>query len=119
MRDPYRKKQRDLRRIARAAHRPRITNLFDIYHPEYKKYDESRDRLDWYIHWNAQWDWVNRIAGGAHCSFMGGVPSHFRRGRNRNLRTRQKAALNRAFREDDWDNFVLPEGRNDIRWLWW
>ena len=119
MRDPYRKKQRDLRRIVRSAQRPRIYDLFDVYHPEYKKYDESRDSQDWHTHWNAQWDWVSRMAGGGRQTGMGGVPSWFRRDRNRKLRTRQKAALNRAFREDNWDGYILPLGRHDIGWLWW
>lgn len=119
MRDSYRKKQRDMRRAARSAMRPSVFTLFDIYHPEYKKYDDSPDRCDWDVHWNAQWAWVSRLSGGGGNSGMGGVPAYFRRDRNRQLRTQQKAALNRAFREDDWDDFILPRGCHDIRWLWW
>ncbi len=115
---PNREKLRDLRRIARSAQRPRIYDLFDVYHPEYKKYDQSRDRLDWHIHWDAQHDWVAQVAGGCQGGW-GGVPSSFRRDRNRQLRNRQKAALNRAFRADDWGDFSLPRGRNDIAWLYW
>lgn len=118
MRDPYRKKQRDLRRCARSAHRPRIDDLFDVYHPEYKGGNSSRYNEDWHIYWNAQHDWVAQIAGGNRPGW-GGVPASFRRDRNRQQRTRQKAALNRAFREDNWDNFALPRGRHDIAWLYW
>lgn len=116
MRDPYRKKQRDLRRAARSLLRPSIYNLFDVYHPEYKKYDRSRDNQDWYIYWNAQHKWVDRIAGGPHGESINSV---HRRDRNRLLRTLQKAALSKAFRLGDWDDFVLPKGRRDIRWLYW
>ncbi len=118
MRDPYHKKQRDLRRNARSAQRPSIFKLFDVYHPEYKEYDKSYHSGDWQIHSNAQWAWVSRLSGGCG-SGMGGVPAWFRRDRNRQLRTQQKAALNRAFREDAWDDFMLPESHHDIRWLWW
>ena len=113
MRDPRKKKHRDLRRIALSAHRPSIFSLFDIYHPEYKKYDNISD---WQIHWNAQWAWINRIVGGdlPGC----GVPAWYRRAHNSQLRTRQKAALHKAFREDDWDGLSLPRGRRDIGWLW-
>ena len=118
MRDPYRKKQRDLRRIARSAQRPRIYDLFDVYHPEYKGYDTSRREDDWRIYRNAQNEWVARVAGGDRPGW-GGVPASFRRDRNRQLRTRQKAALNRAFSEGDWDDFSSPRGRHDIAWLYW
>ena len=120
MRDPYRKKQRDLRRIARSAQRPRIYDLFDVYHPEYKDYDYYNyySPYEWHFYRNAQNEWVARITGGNHAGW-GGVPASFRRDRNRQLRTRQKAAVNRAFREDDLDDFRLPRGRHDIDWLWW
>lgn len=116
MRDPYRKKQRDLCRIARSAQNPCIYDLFDAYNPEYKDYDRSYFSEDWRIYWNAQREWVSRFTGGVS---SGGVPASFRRDRNRELRTRQKAALNRAFREDDWDDFSLPRGRRDIGWDYW
>ena len=119
MRDPYRKKQRDLRRVARSAQRPNIHELFDVYHPEYKEYDRSCFSGDWKIYWNAQWAWASKIAGGGPCTGMGGAPAYFRRDRNRQLRTRQKAALNRAFRDDNWDDFILPHGHHDVAWLWW
>lgn len=118
MRDPYRKKQRDLRRAARSDQLPHIYSLFDVYHPEYKEYDTSHYNQDWQIYWNAKWDWVHHIAGD-NSPGWGGVPSGFRRDRNRQLRTRQKAALSRVFREGDWDDFSLPRGRRDIAWLYW
>jgi len=122
MRD-YRNKQRDLRRIARSAQRPRIYDLFDVYHPEYKDYDRNYCRRsvtlqEWQLYRNVQNEWVAQVAGG-NCAGCGGVPASFRRDRNRQLRTRQKAAVNRAFREDDLDDFSLPRGRHDIAWLWW
>lgn len=114
---PNREKLRDLRRVARSQNH-RIYNLFDVYHPEYKKYDDiAENRLAWYFYWDAQHAWVAKIAGG-DCSW-GGIPASFRRGRNRQVRIRQKAALNRAFREGDWDDFSLPRGRHDIAWLYW
>lgn len=115
---PNREKQRDLRRVARSVQRPRIYDLFDVYHPEYKKYDDFRDHLGWHIYWDAQNAWVAKITGGDQPGW-GGVPAYFRRDRNRQLRTQQKAALNKAFREDDWDDFILPHGHHDVAWLWW
>ena len=120
MRDPYRKKQRDLRRAARSAQRPRIYNLFDVYHPEYKEFDRSYRSIDWHIYYDAQYDWVNRIAGDCCPSWGGGgVPACFRRDENRKLRTRQKAALLKAAAEGNWDDFLLPLNRRNIRWLYW
>lgn len=117
MRDPYRKKQRDLRRVARSAQNPRIYDLFDVYHPEYKEFDRSHRSADWHVYYDAQHDWVNRIAD---CRpGWGGVPASFRRDENRKLRTRQKAALNKAVGEGNWDDFLLPLGRRNIRWLYW
>lgn len=118
MRDPCRKKQRDLRRIARSAQRPRIDDLFDVYYPEYKEYDHGYCSQEWQFYREAQNEWVARVAGGNPPGW-GGVPAWYRRDRNRQLRTRQKAALHKAFCEDDWDDFSLPHGRHDIRWLWW
>lgn len=119
MRDPYCKKQRDLRRVARSAQRPDVYDLFDVYHPEYKECEKSYFFIDWQAHSNAQSAWVSRLAGGARFTGMSGVPAWFRRDRNRQLRTQQKAALYKAFCEDDWDDFSLLHGRHDIRWLWW
>ena len=118
MRDPYRKKQRDLRRAVRSALRPRIYDLFDVYNPEYKEFDRSYLSTDWHIYRDAPNDWVNRIAGDCRPGW-GGVPAHFRRDQNRKLRTRQKAAFNRAVAEGNWDDFFLPKGRRNIRWLYW
>ncbi len=116
MRDPYRKKQRDLCRVARSAQNPRIYDLFDVYNPEYKELDRSFRREDWRVYWDARDDWVSRFTGGVP---TGGVPASFRRDRNRALRIRQKAALSKAYREDDWDDFSLPCGHRDVRYLYW
>lgn len=117
MRNSHRKKLRDLRRIARSAQNPHIYDLFDVYHPEYKKYDRSRRSEDWHTYHNAQRNWVDCIAGGD--GGQGGIPAFFRRDQNRKLRTRQKAALDKAMARDSWDDFLLPKGRNNIRWLYW
>lgn len=117
MRDPYRKKQRDLRQIARSNRS--IFNLFDKYHPEIKKRHKEcwlkyRSEKIWY-YFSPEWndynncknDWATKMAG--HWNAIGG--SNGCRDCSRQLRTRQKAALSRAFREDDWDNFNLPQMR--------
>lgn len=117
MRDPYRKKRRDLRRVARSAQRPSIFDLFDDYHPEYKKYDKSSDHWDWHFYWDTQREWICRMAG----THPGGgpIPASYRIVRNRKLRREQRQALHKAFIDDELENFVLPQGRRDIRWLYW
>lgn len=120
MRDPYRKKQRDLRRIARSgSYNPSIFDLFDKYHPEIKKrYEELRFEYQksrfWY--WmspdynnynNCQNDWATKIAGSWNA--IGGSSGYYREGR----RAREKQALRRAFLDDDWDDFFIPHERQE------
>ena len=120
MRDPYRKKQRDLRRMARSScYNPSIFDLFHKYHPEVKEQEEQikryyRDRGEWYWHsseWNIlhnmEYDWVTKIAG--YWNAIGGSNSYFRSGR----RAREKQAFRCAVRDDAWDDFFIPRERRD------
>ena len=124
MRDPRRKKMRDLRRSARSAQRPHISNLFDIYHPEYAEldragFDDPDWRRKWHIYHDAQWDWESRIAG-----FIGGVrwngtSSSYRRLANRTRRNRDKVAFMRSVEDGDWENYYRPCHRNTVKWDCW
>lgn len=118
MRDPRKKKLRDLRRIARSGHNPSIFDLFHKYHPEAKEQEKQIQReyrVAWY-YWNSsEWkllqnmenDWAVKIAG---CwDAIGGSSSYFRDGR----RAREKQALRRAVRDDAWDDFFIPRERCD------
>lgn len=124
MRDSYRKKLRDLRRKLKSCQRPH--ELFARYFPEWSDRNPCTGQIDW-EKWsipgfhaescNREKAWKLQICG-YEPYWQSGPPAWYRRDRNRQLRTRQKAALHKAFREDDWDDFLLP-GRQDIDWLWW
>jgi hypothetical protein len=130
-RNPRKKKARDLRRIARSSgYDPSIFDLFHKYHPEVKELEdqlrkEYRARGEWYwlsgewrVLQNMEYDWVTKVAG--HWNALGGAPpAWFRRMHNRLRRARQKAAFNRAWHNDDWDDFVIEPEPRSIRWEWW
>lgn len=131
MRDPRKKKARDLRRIARSDMN-RILSLFDIYHPEIKQLVEEAERRlrvdrrrfwwwltpEWHYYQDQKHEWATKIAG--YWDAIGGAPpAWFRRSYNRQLRSRQKAALDRAIRDDALDDFLMPRERCNIRWEWW
>ena len=120
MRDPRKKKLRDLRRIARSGYyNPSIFKLFHKYHPEVKEQEEqiqreyrARGEWDWYdsewsvLH-NMEYDWATKIAG--YWNAIGGSNSYVRCGR----RAREKQALRRAVRDDAWDDFFIPHERQE------
>jgi len=121
MRDPRKKKLRDLRRIARSGcYNPSIWKLFHKYHPEVNELEEQirreyRARGEWYWHsseWqvlnNLEYDWVTKVAG--YWNAIGGLGgSYYREGR----RAREKQALRRAIRDDAWDDFFIPRERQE------
>ena len=120
MRDPRKKKLRDLRRIARSSnYNPSIFELFHKYHPEVKAQEdkvirEYRSRGEWPWHsseWtilhNMEYDWATKIAG--YWNAIGGSSTYFRSGR----RAREKQAFRRAIRDDAWDDFFIPRERPD------
>ncbi|MHA2279399.1 MAG: hypothetical protein ACXAC5_00710 [Promethearchaeota archaeon] len=127
MRDPYKKKLRDLRRKLRSVQRPYGWKLFAQYFPEWSDRNPHNGQIDW-VKWrlpgfheesrNRKQAWYLRICG-YDPSWQGSPPAWFRRDRNRQLRTRQKAAVSKAFRDGSWDDFILPRNRHDIGWLWW
>ena len=120
MRDPRKKKLRDLRRIARSGqYNPSIFDLFHKYHPEIKEREEqmlAQARVDgiwpwgtseWNIINNMEYDWASKIAG---CwNAIGGSGIYFRAGR----RAREMQALRCAVRDDSWDDFFIPRERPD------
>jgi len=132
MRDPRKKKLRDLRRIARSrGYNPSIYDLFDKYHPEVRQilekaetrfYAEGRCGFwlepEYRFYNNSKYEWVTKIAG--YWDAVGGAPpSWFRRSCNCQRRARQNEALRCAERDDAWDGFLLPREYRDVRWNWW
>jgi hypothetical protein len=117
MRDPYKKKLRDLRRIARSGGYSSIFRLFDKYHPEIAELDNSPcSSQEWQAYSDLKYGWAQRMAG--YWDALGGAPpASFRRMLNRELRTKQKAAFYKAVKNEEWDIFIPPH-RRTCRWLW-
>ena len=116
-----------MRRKLKSCQRPNGWKLFAQYCPDLSDRNPCTGQINW-TKWsipelyeesrNQEKEWKLRICG-YEPYWQPSAPAWYRRERNRQLRTRQKAVLNKAIQEDDWDNFILPRGRNDINWLWW
>lgn len=127
MRDPRKKKLRDLRRKLKSCQRPHVWKLFALYHPEWSDRDPNTGKINWVkwcipgFHEEARTQetlWKIRICG-YEPYWVGAPPAHFRRSENRLHRVRQKAILYRAWKEGDWDDVLFLPERRTVRWDWW
>ncbi len=108
-------KRRDLRKATLKCQSFTAYDLYDKIHGPQPGYYGESDWIKWY---NARDQWILRQYGFAKCS-MGPISAEFRRDQNRLQRSREKAALRQTFLSGEWEDFVLPGYRNNIRWLYW
>ena len=114
MKNPKKDKVYEYRRMLYTGYGPSLHALFN------RTFNVSKYHYRDDTYWNDLDYWRRNIAKVKTVrSNRWGVPAQFRRDRNRALRTKQKAALRNAFLKDDWDNFSLPNARNDVDWLYW
>ena len=120
MRDSKRKKLLDLRRKIFSAQNPNTYSLFDkisgYKNPRWTR--RFRDRSGWDVYYNLHAEWTASICG-YDASSSGNAPAWFRRDLNRQLRRKQKRALDRGCREWDFDSYPIPNHRRNANWLWW
>jgi len=117
-------KRRDLRKATRKCQSFTAYDLYDKTHPE-PPYSVPgtvwwNKNPEW-DHWHNKRDrWVRENYGVCYeqCG-MGPVPAEFRRDQNRQQRSREKAAIRKAFLTGEWEDLILPGYRNNIRWLYW
>ena len=120
MRDPKRKKRLDLRRKIFSAQNPSSYAFFD----KLFGYDKPRwtvalkDRSEWDDYYSRHAEWVTLICG-FDTPTCGNAPAWYRRDLNRQLRRKQKRALERSVREWDFDSYPIPNHRRNANWLWW
>lgn len=119
------KKVRDLRKALQSGDRPSLYRLFDNLHPECSG---RRWTWRWY---NKEWgdacdirrdEWIRKVAQyniALAPPGWGNSPAWFRQSLNRKQRTREKKALNKAFRDGDLDSLMMPRHRRNANWLWW
>ena len=127
MRDPRKKKLRDLRRKLKSCQRPHAWKLFALYVPEWSDHNPHTGQLDW-----KKWDipgfyeesqkqesiWLYCICG-YEPYWDGSPPAWYRRMHNRLRRARQKEAFRQACRDGDLDDFSVNPEHRSIRWDWW
>ena len=113
MKDSRKKKIRQYRRMLHASYGPSLHCLYKKIH-NITGYGWLHDD-----NWNYYLNWMRETAKAKTIhSRRWGVPSRFRRERNREIRAKQKAELRTAFLKDDWDDFILPVNRKDVVWLY-
>lgn len=117
MRDPC-SKRRSLRRAYLSGDGPDIRGMFEKEHPELKSVRFDREWCDAYYRKEEEW-LVQKLGISYYDVGLGNAPAWFRRDLNRAQRTKEKAALRRAFLNDEWDDFQLPKYRHNANWLWW
>ena len=113
MRNAKEKKRLDLRKSFRGCRAPDMHNLV------LKKYPELND-LPFSIMHNLSdqiiYDWIGLSYGDRGC---GEIPKHFRQCLNRRQRSREKSAINNAYRNNDWDDFDIARPRRNLRYNYW
>lgn len=69
---------------------------------------------------NREHEWRARFMGCYQYQMYWGTnaPAGFRRDLNRKQRTREKAALRKAFLKYEFEDFSLPRHRHDVEWLY-
>lgn len=124
MKDPRADKIREYRKMLRGAYSCSLWKLFDRLHPE----SDSHWTFSFYSHdESAYWDrrkdeWIQFKTGlpvEKTWLYMSDVPADYRRDLNRQQRTKEKAALRKAFLDDDWEDFSLPGYRHNAAYYYW
>ena len=115
-------KRRNLRRAFLGNHRPKARALFKAMNPNYDEANWLDCRIEhpwWDICNQKEDEWIRHYFGVTWDWQMQNVNGWYRRDLNKMTRTRQKAALRRAFIRDEWDDFQLPPHRRNASSLWW
>lgn len=124
MRDKFKGKQLDYRKSWRSCRGFSLEKHFNQLFPESKMRwtVRLRDFTLWQWWYNKERDWISEKIG-VDTVFegrgVGPVPSWFRKGLNRNRRAKEKQSLRRAFCNDNFDDFLLPKQKRNLRWLYW
>ncbi len=113
-------KRRDLRRATRSWWSFTAFDLYEKLYPQPPYLWREYGWAEWHRWHNARDQWVYEQFGltWGDCG-PGSIPAELRRDQNRLHRCREKAALRRAVQLDDFDNFIMPRPRRNIRWLYW
>ena len=127
MRDPRKKKIRDYRRMQKSGSNPGLYKLFCRECPEYDwrngRSIRMFDRQMWDLKDQIRTDFFAKKMASRDLAVMnlgwGSPPKWFRQDLNRHHRRKEMRAVNKAWREDDWDSFYLPRYRHNAARLWW
>ena len=113
-------KRRDLRRAYYTSSGFNVRNEFDKENPKLAKSWTHRD-----AYYELADQWIRERLGNSpleHAYWGGSVPAWYRQGFNQRRRCREKQSIRDLVANmdaEDFENFLFPRFRRDVRWNWY